>query len=106
MKLSACVVAFSAFAALFLGTGIASATPASVQRDGGPCYTHEFGMPSSDGTLYCSAETETWKSQAVARAPKVELGTPCPQLGARAYVKRTDGVATCHQSPRGLRWRW
>ncbi|WP_439032783.1 hypothetical protein [Gordonia terrae] len=89
------------------GVGGASAAPSSVQREGGPCYQHEYGMDSADGTLYCSAEGADWRSYAVSRSPKVRLGNPCPKLGARAMVYRTDGTATCRQSnSAGLRWQW
>ncbi|ANY23378.1 hypothetical protein [Gordonia terrae] len=90
------------------GVGEASAAPSSEQRDGGPCYVHEYGMDSADGALYCSPEGEGfWRSHAVSRAPKVRLGAPCPKLGARAMVYQTDGIATCRQSnSAGLRWQW
>lgn len=89
------------------GVGEASAAPSSEQRDGGPCYVHEYGMDSADGALYCPAETAGWRSHAVTSAPKVRLGTPCPKLGARAMVYQTDGIATCRQSnSAGLRWQW
>ncbi|MDH3013854.1 hypothetical protein [Gordonia alkanivorans] len=97
---AAVAVSLSAF-----GAGSASAAP-SVQRDGGPCYVHEFGKDSADGQLYCSALTNSWTSKALSRAAKVNLGDRCPQLGARAYVYRTDGVATCRQANDGLRWQW
>lgn len=89
-----------------LGAGPAQAAPSSVQRDGGPCYVHEYGTRSADGLLACSAETGSWKSMALSRAPKVRIDTACPQLGARAYVFRTDGIATCRESANGLRWQW
>ncbi|SDU69586.1 hypothetical protein [Gordonia westfalica] len=90
------------------GIGGASAAPTSVQREGGPCYKHEFGKDSADGKLYCSAEGDgIWRSYAVTRAPKVHIGTSCPTLGARAMVYQTDGIATCRQSnSAGLRWQW
>lgn len=89
-----------------LGTGGAQAAPSSVQREGGPCYSHELGKDSADGKLFCSGLTGTWQSRALTRAPKVKLGTPCPQLGARAYVYQTDGIATCRETRSGLRWQW
>lgn len=92
--------------AAVVGAGDAQAAPSSVQRDGGPCYVHEFGTTSADGRMVCSGETGAWKLKALSRAPKVELDTPCPKLGARAYVNRTDGIATCRETARGLRWRW
>ncbi|MCG7635375.1 hypothetical protein MHN80_23960 [Gordonia McavH-238-E] len=90
------------------GVGNASAATSSVHREGGPCYQHEYGMDSADGTLYCSPEGGGfWRSHAVSRAPKVRLGAPCPKLGARAMVYQTDGIATCRQSNNaGLRWQW
>ncbi|MBD0862132.1 hypothetical protein IA539_13030 [Gordonia sp. zg691] len=89
------------------GAGGASAAPSSVQRDGGPCYVHEYGKDSADGQLYCSGLRSSWTSKALSRAPKVNIGDQCPQLGTRAYVDRTDGVATCRQANDGrLRWQW
>lgn len=103
----AAMVMAAALIGAMVGVGGASATPSSVQREGGPCYQHEYGMDSADGTLYCSAEVAGWRSYAVSRAPKVRIGTPCPQLGARAMVYQTDGIATCRQSnSAGLRWQW
>lgn len=89
-----------------LGTGTATAAPASVQRDGGPCYAHEIGKDSADGTLHCSGENAVWESKTVQRAPHVQLGAPCSRLGARAIVLRTDGGATCRETPHGLQWQW
>ncbi|MEO9328954.1 hypothetical protein [Gordonia aurantiaca] len=107
MRLGSTLVAAVAMSLLAFGAGTASAAPSSVQRDGGPCYVHEFGKDSANGEMYCSALTNTWTSKALSSTPKVNLGDQCPQLGARAYVYRTDGVATCRQANDGLlRWQW
>lgn len=101
------VLAFATVAVLgVLGAGPAHAAPSSVQRDGGPCYAHEIGTDSADGTMYCSGLNGIWEPKAIHRAPKVRLGAPCPQLGARAIVFKTDGRATCRQTSDGLRWQW
>ncbi|MFT4200693.1 hypothetical protein [Gordonia sp. (in: high G+C Gram-positive bacteria)] len=93
-----------AAAAVLATMGIADAegAPSSVPREGGPCYPSE---PAS-GDLYCSGESGTWKSRSVRNAPKVQIGSACPQLGKRAIVVGTHGEATCKQSVRGLTWQW
>lgn len=96
-----------AAAALTFGlAGVADAAPASVQRESGPCYVHEFGQTSRDGKLFCSALNGAWESKAVHRAPKVRIGEQCRRLGAQAIVVGTDGKATCRETAQGLRWQW
>ncbi|NMN99873.1 hypothetical protein HH308_01425 [Gordonia sp. TBRC 11910] len=89
------------------GIGVAAASPASVQREGGPCYEHEYGMDSADGTLFCSpiGLYGSWQSKAETYKPKVALGDRCVRLGDRAFVKKTDGRATCRETSSGLRWQ-
>lgn len=101
----ASAVGLLAFAATVTFAGPAVAAPSSVQRDGGPCYPHEIGTDSADGTLYCSGLEGTWQNRAVHRAAKVRLGTPCTKLGDQAIVFASEQRATCRDSGGSLTWQ-
>lgn len=91
-------------AACVLGSGVAQASPSSVQREDGPCYPG-YEQDSADGTLYCSGENGVWTRKSLSTAPKRSVGSPCPTLGERARALENHGIVECQSTPSGLRWR-